>query len=74
MTQAVRTEDFAGRMARAMAQADPDLLYFTGYQPIAITERITMRLATQLTTPERGSALILGGSDPRARGAAPETP
>jgi Xaa-Pro aminopeptidase len=48
------TEDFARRMERAAVQAEaagltgilvapgPDLLYFTGYQPIAITERITM--------------------------------
>jgi Xaa-Pro aminopeptidase len=48
------TEDFARRMQRAITQATeagltgvlvtlgPDLLYFTGYQPIAITERITM--------------------------------
>jgi Xaa-Pro aminopeptidase len=47
-------EDFARRMERAAVQAEaagltgilvapgPDLLYFTGYQPIAITERITM--------------------------------
>jgi Xaa-Pro aminopeptidase len=47
-------EDYARRMERAAEQADaagltgvlvtpgPDLLYFTGYQPIAITERITM--------------------------------
>ncbi|HEU6446394.1 MAG TPA: aminopeptidase P family protein [Gaiellaceae bacterium] len=47
-------EDFARRMDRAAEQAEaagltgilvapgPDLLYFTGYQPIAITERITM--------------------------------
>ena len=47
-------EDFARRMDRASEQAEaagltgilvapgPDLLYFTGYQPIAITERITM--------------------------------
>jgi Xaa-Pro aminopeptidase len=47
-------EDFARRMDRAVKQAGaaglagilvmpgPDLLYFTGYQPIAITERITM--------------------------------
>jgi Xaa-Pro aminopeptidase len=46
--------DFARRMERATGQADaagltgilvtpgPDLLYFTGYEPIAITERITM--------------------------------
>jgi Xaa-Pro aminopeptidase len=48
------TEDFARRMERASAQAaeagltgvlvtpGPDLIYFTGYEPIAITERITM--------------------------------
>ena len=48
------TEDFARRMERAAGQAGaagltgilvapgPDLLYFTGYQPIAITERITL--------------------------------
>ena len=47
-------EDFAEQMARAARQAadagltgvlvtpGPDLLYFTGYAPIAITERITM--------------------------------
>lgn len=47
-------EDFAARMRRAAdeaAQADltgllvtpgPDLVYFTGYQPTAITERLTM--------------------------------
>jgi Xaa-Pro aminopeptidase len=47
-------EDFAQRIARAAGQAaqeglsgvlvtpGPDLLYFTGYSPIAITERITM--------------------------------
>jgi D-alanyl-D-alanine dipeptidase len=47
-------EDFARRMERAAEQAaaagltgvlitpGPDLLYFTGYAPIAITERITM--------------------------------
>ncbi len=48
------TEDFAQRMRRAAGQAQragltgllvtpgPDLMYFTGYSPIAITERITM--------------------------------
>src|SRR5688572_5913955 len=47
-------EDFSRRMERAAEQAraagltgilvtpGPDLLYFTGYEPIAITERITM--------------------------------
>jgi Xaa-Pro aminopeptidase len=54
MTRAFTTEDFARRMERAAAQAagagltgvlvtpGPDLIYFTGYQPIAITERITL--------------------------------
>jgi Xaa-Pro aminopeptidase len=51
---AFTTEDFAQRMQQAGQQAKaagldgvlvtpgPDLLYFTGYQPIAITERITL--------------------------------
>jgi Xaa-Pro aminopeptidase len=51
---AFTTEDFAARITRAAAQASdagltgvlvtpgPDLVYFTGYAPIAITERITM--------------------------------
>jgi Xaa-Pro aminopeptidase len=51
---AFTTEDFAQRRARAVAQAEgagltgvlvtpgPDLVYFTGYQPTAITERITL--------------------------------
>ena len=55
-------EDFARRMERAAEQAaaagltgilvtpGPDLLYFTGYQPIAITERITL-LALQAGGP-----------------------
>jgi Xaa-Pro aminopeptidase len=54
MTVPFTTEDFAARMARAGGQAadagltgvlvtpGPDLLYFSGYAPIAITERITM--------------------------------
>jgi Xaa-Pro aminopeptidase len=48
------TEDFARRIARAADQArgaglagllvtpGPDLVYFTGYSPIAVTERITL--------------------------------
>jgi Xaa-Pro aminopeptidase len=60
-------EDFARRMERAAEQAEaagltgilvmpgPDLLYFTGYQPIAITERITM-LALQGA---RGPSMIV---------------
>jgi Xaa-Pro aminopeptidase len=48
------TNDYTRRMERAVAQATaagltgvlvtpgPDLVYFTGYQPTAITERITM--------------------------------
>ena len=50
---AFTAEDYAARMQRAAAQADaglagvlvtpgPDLVCFTGYQPTAITERITM--------------------------------
>jgi Xaa-Pro aminopeptidase len=54
MTRAFTTEDYARRMQRAAMQAadagltgvlvtpGPDLVYFTGYHPIAITERITM--------------------------------
>jgi Xaa-Pro aminopeptidase len=54
MTRAFTTEDYTHRMERAAAQAadagltgalvtpGPDLVYFTGYHPIAITERITM--------------------------------
>ena len=60
-------EDFARRMERAAEQAEaagltgilvtpgPDLLYFTGYEPIAITERITL-LALQAS---RDPALIV---------------
>ena len=51
------TENFAQRMARAVEQAEhagltgvlitpgPDLVYFTGYQPTAITERLTILVA-----------------------------
>jgi Xaa-Pro aminopeptidase len=54
MTRAFTAEDFAARMDRAAAQAadagltgvlvtpGPDLVYLTGYAPIAITERITL--------------------------------
>ena len=54
MSRAFTTEDFARRMERAAQQAaeagltgvlsrpGPTSLYFTGYAPIAITERITM--------------------------------
>jgi Xaa-Pro aminopeptidase len=52
--QPFTTEDFKGRMERAAGQAadagltgvlvapGPDLIYFVGYMPIAVTERITM--------------------------------
>jgi len=52
------TKDFARRMERAVAQATeaglagvlvtpgPDLVYFTGYRPTAITERVTMLVLT----------------------------
>jgi Xaa-Pro aminopeptidase len=54
MSRTFTTEDFVLRLERAARQAGdagltgvlvtpgPDLLYFTGYAPIAITERITM--------------------------------
>jgi Xaa-Pro aminopeptidase len=54
MPRPFTTEDFAHRMERAAGQAadagltgvlvtpGPDLVYFAGYQPVAITERITM--------------------------------
>ncbi len=54
MTRPFTTEVHTHRMERAIAQAadagltgvlvtpGPDLVYFTGYQPVAITERITM--------------------------------
>ena len=55
-------EDFARRMDRAVRQAEaaglngvlvapgPDLVYFTGYTPVAITERVTL-LALQAGRP-----------------------
>ncbi len=61
------TEDFAGRMRRAAGQAQeagltgvlvtpgPDLVYFTGYAPIASPERITMLVISASSEP----ALIL---------------
>jgi Xaa-Pro aminopeptidase len=67
MSRPFTTEDFAQRMAAAAKQAEeaglagvlvapgPDLVYFTGYQPIAITERITL-LAIQAS---REPALIV---------------
>jgi Xaa-Pro aminopeptidase len=67
MPRPFTTEDFTHRMERAAAQAaeagltgvlvtpGPDLLYFTGYEPIAITERITM-LAVHAS---RGPAMIV---------------
>ena len=54
MIRSFTTEDFARRMEHAAAQAadarltgllvtpGPDLVYLTGYAPIAITERITL--------------------------------
>ncbi len=70
VTQALEpftAEDFSRRMERAAEQAEakgltgvlvapgPDLMYFTGYEPIAITERITM-LVLQ---PSREPAMIV---------------
>ena len=54
MTRPLTSDVLARRMERAIAQAaeagltgvlvtpGPDLVYFTGYQPVAITERITL--------------------------------
>ena len=53
----ITAQSFAQRMARAVEQAEqagldgvlitpgPDLVYFTGYHPTAITERITLLVA-----------------------------
>jgi D-alanyl-D-alanine dipeptidase len=76
------TEDFTKRMERAAAQAaeagltgllvtpGPDLVYFTGYQPTAITERLTMLVIQQSAPPamivpilERPDAEGAAGSD-----------
>jgi len=77
MTRAFTTEDFAARMARAAQQAadagltgllvtpGPDLLYFTGYAPIAITERITM-LVLQVSRPPAVIVPILERPDAEA--------
>ncbi|MEU4220346.1 aminopeptidase P family protein [Actinoplanes sp. NPDC026623] len=73
-------KDFTHRMERAAAQAaeaglagllvtpGPDLVYFTGYRPTAITERITMLVlgagrdpAMIVPTLERGDAELAGG-------------
>ncbi len=63
VTRPFSTEDFAARMASAARQAagagltgvlvtpGPDLDYFTGYQPVAITERITMLVLQQTREP-----------------------
>jgi Xaa-Pro aminopeptidase len=63
VTRPFTTEDFAARMASAVRQAagagltgvlvtpGPDLDYFTGYQPVAITERITMLVLQQAREP-----------------------
>jgi Xaa-Pro aminopeptidase len=66
MTRAFTTADFARRLERAARQAadagltgllvtpGPDLLYLTGYAPIAITERITM-----LVVPAAGDPALI---------------
>jgi Xaa-Pro aminopeptidase len=75
MARPFTIEDYARRMERAVAQAvvagltgvlvtpGPDLVYFTGYQPTAITERITMLVLQAARPPamivpvlERGDA------------------
>src|SRR5271167_3078919 len=64
-------EDYARRMTRAAEQATeagltgvlvtpgPDLMYFTGYAPVAITERITMLAAAAISLRDWAD-----GSDP----------
>ena len=66
MTRPFTAEDFARRLTRAARQASdagltgvlvtpgPDLLYLTGYAPIAITERITM-----LVVPASGAPSLI---------------
>ena len=61
------SDDFAARMARAAASAEqaglagvmvtpgPDLLYLSGYAPVAITERITMLVVA----PDREPTMIV---------------
>ncbi len=78
---AFTAEDFARRMERAAEQAEaaaltgvlvtpgPDLLYFTGYEPIAITERITM-LALQASREPSMIVPVLERSDAEAAPAA----
>jgi D-alanyl-D-alanine dipeptidase len=67
MSRPFTSEDFARRMGRAAKQAadagltgvlvtpGPDLMYFTGYAPVAITERITMLVLG----PSREPAMIV---------------
>ncbi|HEX6681512.1 MAG TPA: aminopeptidase P family protein [Candidatus Limnocylindrales bacterium] len=62
--QPFTTDDYAARMRRAgdaakaaglaglLVTPGPDLIYFTGYQPTAITERLTMLVLTAGRTPE----------------------
>jgi Xaa-Pro aminopeptidase len=57
------TDDFAARMDRAAEQAadlglsgvlvtpGPDLVYFTGYQPTAVTERLTLLVISRARPP-----------------------
>ncbi|HEX3290587.1 MAG TPA: aminopeptidase P family protein [Gaiella sp.] len=67
MTRSFTTEEYAARMERAVSRAaeagltgvlvtpGPDLVYFTGYEPTAITERITMLVLQE----SRGPAMIV---------------
>ena len=69
-------EDFAARMQRAAEQADeagltgvlvtpgPDLVYLTGYAPIAITERLTLLV---LVRRRRDPAMVPDARAPRRR-------
>ena len=77
--QPLSIQDFTNRIGRAVDQATaagldgllvtpgPDLVYFTGYQPTAITERITMLVLHAATEPALVVPLL---ERPDAEGAA----
>ncbi|MET0838636.1 MAG: aminopeptidase P family N-terminal domain-containing protein, partial [Marmoricola sp.] len=72
------TDDYAGRMTRVVADATaagldgllitpgPDLVWLTGYQPTAITERLTVIV---LTPGQRPTLLVPTLERPDAEGA-----
>jgi Xaa-Pro aminopeptidase len=79
---AFTADDFAARMARAAGQArdagldgvlvtpGPDLVYFTGYAPVAITERITLLVLSDARPP----AMVLPNLERPDAEAAPGAP